>query len=176
ERKPPPDPDTPLAFSMEGYYGTRTPPALLPYSWAPGWNSNQQSVQKFKDETGRARGGAPGVRLFAPREEADRHPPREDAPRADLSREDAPAAGAPRESAPDAPDAPHAEVPRRDAPRENASGEGASPRGDSASSADRRSSEPLSIVVLHHVFGSEELSALSAPIAERVPKPYVALS
>src|SRR5690606_41715622 len=23
ERKPPPDPDAPLAFSMEGYYGTR---------------------------------------------------------------------------------------------------------------------------------------------------------
>ena len=70
ERKPPPDRDAPLAFSMEGYYGTRTPPALLPFYWAPGWNSNQQSVQKFKTEVGGPlRGGDPGVMLIEPAKE-----------------------------------------------------------------------------------------------------------
>ena len=122
ERKPPPDPDAPLAFSMEGYYGTRTPPALLPYYWAPGWNSNQQSVQKFKDETGRLRGGDPGVRLFEPRDGVRRRyfdgvPAPTTRPAADVFR----------------------------------------------------------VVPLYHVFGSDELSAASPPIAERVPEPYVAL-
>ncbi len=32
------------------------------------------------------------------------------------------------------------------------------------------------VVALPHVFGSDELSALSAPVAERAPKPYVALN
>jgi NADH-quinone oxidoreductase subunit G len=32
------------------------------------------------------------------------------------------------------------------------------------------------IVPLHHIFGSEELSALSPAIAERIPEPYLALS
>src|SRR5690606_5446428 len=34
----------------------------------------------------------------------------------------------------------------------------------------------LLIVPLHHVFGSDELSALSPPVAERIPEPYVAVS
>lgn len=72
EPKPPPDPDAPLAFSMEGYYGPRMPAALIPYFRAPGWNSNQ-SVQKFLDETGRAlRGDNPGVRLVEPAADAHR--------------------------------------------------------------------------------------------------------
>ncbi|HEX6996100.1 MAG TPA: NADH-quinone oxidoreductase subunit NuoG [Gammaproteobacteria bacterium] len=122
ERKPPPDPDAPLAFSMEGYYGTRTPPALMPYHWAPGWNSNQQSVQKFKDETGRLRGGNPGVRLFEPSDGAARR-----------------------------------------------YFDGVPPPSDRAEDAFR-------VVPLYHVFGSDELSAASPPIAERVPEPYVAVS
>src|SRR5690606_6609761 len=122
ERKPPPDPDTPLAFSMEGYYGKRTPPALMPYFWAPGWNSHQQAVQKFKDETGRLRGGNPGVRLFEPSADAGRR-----------YFEAVPAAEP--------------------------------PAGDA-----------LRVVVLHDVFGSDALAAASPPLAERVPKPYVALN
>ena len=34
----------------------------------------------------------------------------------------------------------------------------------------------LFVTPLYHVFGSEELSALSVPIAERAPKPYIAMS
>jgi NADH-quinone oxidoreductase subunit G len=65
EPKPPDDPDSPLAFSMEGS-GASPPPALLPRCWAPGWNS-VQSVNKFQNEVGGAlRGDDPGMRLLAP--------------------------------------------------------------------------------------------------------------
>lgn len=65
EPKPPDDPDTPLTFTMEGYYGAE-PPAALPYFWAPSWNS-VQSVNKFQQEIGGPlRGGDPGVRLIEP--------------------------------------------------------------------------------------------------------------
>ncbi|HEY7297986.1 MAG TPA: NADH-quinone oxidoreductase subunit NuoG [Xanthobacteraceae bacterium] len=66
EPKPPNDPDTPLAYSMEGYYGPRLPPPLIPYFWAPSWNS-VQALNKFQDEVGGPlRGGDPGVRLVEP--------------------------------------------------------------------------------------------------------------
>jgi NADH-quinone oxidoreductase subunit G len=65
EPKPPEDPDSPLAFSMEGYQG-QPPSALIPYYWAPGWNS-VQSVNKFQAEVGgELRGGDPGKRLIEP--------------------------------------------------------------------------------------------------------------
>ena len=65
EPKPPEDPDSPLAFSMEGYPGE--PPApLIPRYWAPGWNS-VQAVNKFQAEVGgELRGGDPGIRLIEP--------------------------------------------------------------------------------------------------------------
>lgn len=68
-----PDADAPLTFSMEGYNGTGTdntaadqrPAALVPFAWAPGWNS-PQAWNKFQDEVGgHVRGGDPGVHLFA---------------------------------------------------------------------------------------------------------------
>ncbi|MDT0617982.1 NADH-quinone oxidoreductase subunit NuoG [Salinisphaera sp. P385] len=63
EPTPPRDPDSPLAFSMEGWPGRR-PGALLPFAWSPGWDSNQQAITKFQDEVGGALGGGdPGVRL-----------------------------------------------------------------------------------------------------------------
>ncbi|HEU4619430.1 MAG TPA: molybdopterin-dependent oxidoreductase, partial [Gammaproteobacteria bacterium] len=118
EPAPPPDPDSALAFSMEGYHGPRLPPALISFFWAPGWNS-VQSVNKFQDEiAGPLRGGDPGVRLLEP--------------------------GAQRRYF--------------DAPPEAAPLDGG-----------------LRLVALHSIFGSEELSALSPPIAERAPQPYVAL-
>ena len=40
EPKPPDDPDSALAFSMEGFQG-QPPPALIPRFWSPGWNSIQ---------------------------------------------------------------------------------------------------------------------------------------
>jgi len=68
EPKPPGDPDTPLAFSMEGEYvgSDAPPPALIPFFWAPGWNSIQ-ALNKFQEEVGGAlRGGDPGARLIEP--------------------------------------------------------------------------------------------------------------
>jgi NADH-quinone oxidoreductase subunit G len=63
EPKPPDDPDSPLAFSMEGSL-RRAPNAAAPFFWAPAWNS-QQSAFKFQQEIGgELRGGDPGVRLF----------------------------------------------------------------------------------------------------------------
>jgi NADH-quinone oxidoreductase subunit G len=65
EPKPPDDPDSALAFSMESGLGA-VPPALRPFFWAPGWNS-VQSVNKFQDEIGGpVRGHDPGVRLIEP--------------------------------------------------------------------------------------------------------------
>ena len=57
------DAETPLAYSMEGENAGDQPGALVPYVWAPGWNSNQ-SVFKFQQEVGGPlAGGDPGVRL-----------------------------------------------------------------------------------------------------------------
>ena len=69
EPKPPDDPDSALAFSMESGPGT-APPSLIPFFWAPGWNSIQ-AVNKFQSEVGGAlRGGDPGVRLIEPLQES----------------------------------------------------------------------------------------------------------
>jgi len=65
EPKPPDDPDSALAYSMEGN-PDQPPGALQPFFWSPGWNSIQ-AVNKFQTEIGGAlRGGDPGVRLFVP--------------------------------------------------------------------------------------------------------------
>ena len=65
EPKPPNDPDSALAYSMEGS-PNQPPGALQPFFWSPGWNSIQ-AVNKFQSEIGDAlRGGDPGVRLFEP--------------------------------------------------------------------------------------------------------------
>ena len=65
EPKPPDDPDSALAYSMEGS-PNQPPGALQPFFWSPGWNSIQ-AVNKFQSEIGDAlRGGDPGVRLFEP--------------------------------------------------------------------------------------------------------------
>jgi NADH-quinone oxidoreductase subunit G len=65
EPQPATDPDSPLSFSMEGYYGPM-PPALYPRFWAPGWNSIQ-SITKFQEEVnGPYRDGNPGLRLIEP--------------------------------------------------------------------------------------------------------------
>jgi NADH-quinone oxidoreductase subunit G len=78
EPKPPGDPDSALAFSMEGN-PDQPPSALLPFFWKPGWNS-VQSVNKFQEEiAGPMRGGDPGVRMIEPNENRpvffDRMPP-----------------------------------------------------------------------------------------------------
>jgi len=65
EPKQPVDEESPLAFSMEGLNRAQ-PGSLLPYVWAPGWNSNQ-SLHKFQTEVGgHLKGGAAGARLLLP--------------------------------------------------------------------------------------------------------------
>jgi len=64
EPKPPDDPGSPLAYSMEGSPGPPPAPLITRY-WSPGWNS-VQSLNRFQEEIGGSlRGGDPGVRLIA---------------------------------------------------------------------------------------------------------------
>jgi NADH-quinone oxidoreductase subunit G len=76
EPRQPQDAETALAFSMEGHNGTQAgsrPSALIPYAWAPGWNS-PQSWNKFQDEVGgHLQGGDPGIRLIEPGGGASAH-------------------------------------------------------------------------------------------------------
>jgi NADH-quinone oxidoreductase subunit G len=65
EPKPPDDPDSPLAFSMEGT-PAEPPAALIPFFWSPGWNSIQATNTYQKEVGGPLRGGDAGVRLFEP--------------------------------------------------------------------------------------------------------------
>ncbi len=65
EPKPPDDPDSPLAFSMEGA-SRGVPGSLIPYFWSPGWNSIQATNTYQKEIAGPLRGGDPGVRLLEP--------------------------------------------------------------------------------------------------------------
>jgi NADH-quinone oxidoreductase subunit G len=65
EPKPPDDPDSPLAFSMEGA-PVHPPGALIPFVWSPGWNSIQATNTYQKEIGGPLRGGDPGVRMFEP--------------------------------------------------------------------------------------------------------------
>lgn len=65
EPPPPTDPDTPLAFSMEGYRGP-VPSPLIPQFWSPGWNSIQ-ALNKYQEEVGGPlREEMPGLRLIEP--------------------------------------------------------------------------------------------------------------
>ena len=115
EPRAPQDPDSALAFSMEGYAGPDEPGPLIPFAWSPGWNS-PQSWNKFQDEVGgHLRAGDPGVRLF----ESD----------ASGGYAGAPAAPA----------------------------------------------QGWQVAPLHHLFGSEELSARAEVVRALVPAPYVAL-
>lgn len=64
EPKQPVDVDSALTFSMEGYVGPQKASALIPFAWAPGWNS-PQSWNKYQDQVGgHLKGGDAGVRLF----------------------------------------------------------------------------------------------------------------
>jgi NADH-quinone oxidoreductase subunit G len=120
EPAPPPDPDAPLAFTMEGYEG-QPPSSLIPRFWAPQWNS-MQSVTKFQEEVnGPLRGGNPGKRLMEPRSDAE----------GKYSQE----------------------VPEAFARRAGC----------------------LLVVPGYHIFGSEELSMASPPVAELAPQPYLAV-
>ena len=120
EPRQPQDPDSPFAFSMEGYSGSAEDRQQIPFAWSPGWNS-PQAWNKFQDEVGgHLRAGDPGVRLL-------------DDVRQDLDWKTAPRAFTPALGT-------------------------------------------WQVVPLHHLFGSDETSALAAPIQSRIPQPYVALA
>ncbi len=72
EVRPPDDPDSPLAFSMEGFEG-QPPAALVNRVWAPGWNSAQALDKSEEEADGSLRGGISGERLLDP-PTADRPP------------------------------------------------------------------------------------------------------
>jgi len=61
----PSDPDSALAFSMEGYQGT-PPAALVPYIWSPGWNSVQATNKYQSEVVSPLHGEDAGVRLIEP--------------------------------------------------------------------------------------------------------------
>jgi NADH-quinone oxidoreductase subunit G len=126
EPKPPDDPDSPLAYSMEGAL-VEPPAATVPRFWSPGWNSIQ-ALNKYQEEiNGPLRGGPAGVRLIEPA-----------------------AGGAVFVAA----------VPDRfEPPAPPADGSGA-----------------FYIVTRGQVFGSDEISRYAAPIAERIPPPFVAVA
>jgi NADH-quinone oxidoreductase subunit G len=76
EPQPPQDPDTPLAFSMEGSE-QQPPPALIARYWASGWNS-VQALNRFQEEiAGPLRGGELGQRLIEPAQDS---PPGDESP------------------------------------------------------------------------------------------------
>jgi NADH-quinone oxidoreductase subunit G len=65
EPKPPDDPDSPLAFTMEG--SDENPPSgLVSYYWTPGWNSYQAMNFYIDEPNGSLKGGDPGIRLIEP--------------------------------------------------------------------------------------------------------------
>lgn len=67
EPKQPVDTESPLAFTMEGNQ-QQAPSTLRPYTWSPGWNSNQ-SIHKFQSEVGGPdKTGVPGVKIFSGQE------------------------------------------------------------------------------------------------------------
>jgi NADH-quinone oxidoreductase subunit G len=64
EPAPPEDADSPLAFSMEGYRGI-PPSSVLPYYWAPGWNSVQAVNTYLVEPDGAVKGESRDVLLFS---------------------------------------------------------------------------------------------------------------
>jgi NADH-quinone oxidoreductase subunit G len=121
EPKPPEDKDSPLSYTMEGYKGM-PPAALIPFFWAPGWNS-VQSVNKYQKEVGAMlKSGEIGKRILS----------ESGIPLQDFSN--------------------HIVGRSPDRPGE------------------------WQIIPLNHIFGSEELSMYAHGVAERAPKPYLAIN
>ena len=61
------DPDSPLAFSMEGQ-PENPPSSLVQFYWTPGWNSVQALYNYVDEPNGSMKGGDPGIRLIEPTE------------------------------------------------------------------------------------------------------------
>ncbi|MCY4096372.1 MAG: NADH-quinone oxidoreductase subunit NuoG [Gammaproteobacteria bacterium] len=123
EPKAPVDNETPYSFSMEGQNPGDQNGSVIPYSWSPGWNSNQ-SIFKFQDEVnGDLLGRSGGKRLF------------------------------------DVPSEPDVELDKE--------------FDFSVTGVTRSATGGLVPFPVHDVFGSDELSAQSWPVAKRSKGPYV---
>ncbi len=61
------DPDSPLAFSMEGQ-PEHPPSSLVPFYWTPGWNSVHALYNFIDEPNGSMKGGDPGILLIEPAE------------------------------------------------------------------------------------------------------------
>ena len=81
EPGPAPDPDSPLAFSLEGLQPTQSPDELRARTWWPGWNSNN-GLHKFGEELEALRPGRALRRPPAGRRPAGRELPPVAAPAA----------------------------------------------------------------------------------------------
>ncbi len=122
EPPPAPDPDSALAYSLEGLRPEESPAALRARVWSPGWNS-VNGLHKFEQELEAVRPAASlGVRLL-----------------------DAPA---------DSRELPAVAAPSRRAP---ADGE-------------------FTLVALHRIFGSDDLSMYAPGVAARAPEAFVGLN
>ena len=140
------DKESVLAFSMEG-----VPPQvdsnLIASSWAPNWNSNQ-SISKFQDEVGgKMQQGHPGTLLFAGTEGQSDH-------RSPLEGEQAKQGRQP-EVAPWGDQTP---AMNQGYGRQEEAGDG------------------LQLAPLQRIFGSDELSARSPAIQERMTGPFIAVA
>ncbi len=148
----PDDPDSPLAFSMEGT-GAAVPPPLNPRYWAPGWNS-VQSVNSFQKTVGGSlAGGDPGVRLIEPR-----------------------ATG--KAGTPPAPHVVNAVSVSRGSGALESLETISAKSGSFAVPGDLGKPQPaggllIQLVPLYHIFGSEEMSARGPSVASLSPKPYL---
>lgn len=79
EPRPPDDPETPFAFTMEGEQNV-VPGPVVPRFWYPGWNS-ENAVSKFQIEVGGPLdGGNPGKRLIEPSGALSAIPPQPETP------------------------------------------------------------------------------------------------
>ena len=61
------DPDSPMAFSMEGV-AESPPSSFVPFYWTPGWNSVQALYNYLDKPNGSMKGGNPGIRMIEPTE------------------------------------------------------------------------------------------------------------
>ena len=150
EPKPTDDPDSALAFSMEGYDGATRHAALVPFFWAPGWNSPAAS-NKYQDEVGGALRGGSSVNAITSTASATSTM----SAASTMSTTSTSSTGI-----------------RLIEPRQG----GAAPFFRETPPPFRRRQGECLLVPLFHIFGSEELSALSPPISDRAPKPYLALN
>ncbi len=121
EPAPTPDPDSPLAYSLEGLWPEESPATLRARVWSPGWNS-VNGLHRFEQELEAVRPAASlGARLLD-----DSH---------------------------------GRALPPVPVPRRSASAEG-----------------EFTLVPLHHIFGSDDLSLYAPGIAQLAPGAYIGLN